>query len=253
MNKDFVLSKNGGSVSGSAPVCGSGSSSGSIPQGSGNFPPGPNTYTFNDPANSRRKITETFTGHKGLYIWTNTVNGQQYVGSSRNLSVRLSDYFGLAYFITQMGRGSLICTALVKYSMSHFTLTIHVLGPSPDGSENFGSNNLPDYVTLEQNYLNNFIFLYNVNRHASGAYNPSSRPNNVGENNPSFNVKGESAFYWNSSHSEEQRSEWSKDRGMFTFFIYSAINLSFITVVYSGAKLGELVGASKGFGPRFVA
>ena len=38
-------------------------------------------------------IRTSYKNKRGVYLWTNKINGHQYIGSSMNLSSRLSDYF----------------------------------------------------------------------------------------------------------------------------------------------------------------
>jgi hypothetical protein len=59
----------------------------------------------------------------------------------------------------------------------------------------YNSNNIPDYVALEQFYLDNYILRYNINRYASSrAYSPSVNRINVGKDNPSFDLTNENSF-----------------------------------------------------------
>lgn len=81
-----------------------------------------------------------------------------------------------------------------------------VLGFSPEKNTNYSSNNLPDFVVMEQSYLDNYKLEYNINRVASSNYEPSQASVNKGVDNPSYNLKGEGAFAWNKIHSEELKS-----------------------------------------------
>jgi len=79
-------------------------------------------------------------------------------------------------------------------------------GASPEKNTNYSSNNLPDFVVMEQSYLDNYKLEYNINRVASSSYKSSQASVNKGADNPSYNLKGEEAFVWNKIHSEELKS-----------------------------------------------
>ena len=59
----------------------------------------------------------------GVYCWTNITNGKRYVGSSENLSRRISWYYSFNR-INKLEVRSLICRALLKYGYSGFRLDI---------------------------------------------------------------------------------------------------------------------------------
>jgi hypothetical protein len=94
----------------------------------------------------------------------------------------------------QSGRGSLISRALLKYGREDFTLSIISLGPLEDEKIKYSSDNLPDYVVLEQSYLDKYKMEYNVNKVASSKYESLSISVNKGEANPSDNLLSEEAF-----------------------------------------------------------
>uniref|UniRef100_UPI0020007371 hypothetical protein n=1 Tax=Exserohilum turcicum TaxID=93612 RepID=UPI0020007371 len=56
----------------------------------------------------------------GIYLWENKINGNVYVGSSTNLTVRLIKYFNHLLKYSNMN----ICKALLKYGYSNFSLHI---------------------------------------------------------------------------------------------------------------------------------
>lgn len=63
-------------------------------------------------------------GKAGVYQWTNLLTNESYVGSSINLSKRLSRYFSYNH-ISSPDRGkSIICSSLLKNGYSNFSLTI---------------------------------------------------------------------------------------------------------------------------------
>lgn len=122
-------------------------------------------------------------------------NGKQYIGSSKNISNRLKDYYTNSYLSNQSILGSAICNAILKYGHQSFSLSIQVLGETPKDTIDNNSSNIPDYVTLEQFYLDNYILRYNINRNASSrAYSRSENLINIGKDNPSFDLTKENSF-----------------------------------------------------------
>lgn len=71
----------------------------------------------------KESIIKDNRGKVGVYRWINKENGNCYVGSSINLSKRLTNYFNYSY-ITDPGRNMLIHKALLKYGYSKFLLEI---------------------------------------------------------------------------------------------------------------------------------
>lgn len=49
----------------------------------------------------------------GIYLWTNNINGNQYVGSGVKLERRLREYFNKNYL--ERNKSMRICCALLKY------------------------------------------------------------------------------------------------------------------------------------------
>lgn len=143
----------------------------------------------------KKEILSNCKSFRGIYIFTNKTNGNQYVGSSKNLCKRLINYFRLSYLTAQDKRGSVICKALILHGYDNFTLQVVVLGPAINSLSGYSKTNPPDYITLEQHYLSNFAIIYNSNRFASsGAYKPCTTIINVGKRNPSFGVTALKAF-----------------------------------------------------------
>lgn len=199
------------------------------------------SVTYENPLKSRHDICFNFKNLRGCYLWTSKTTGKQYIGSSRNLSLRLTEYFREGYLTMQSGRGSIICRALLKYSHEDFTLSILSLGPLEDKNTKYSSNNLPDFVLLEQSYLDNYKMEYNVNRVASSKYEALPVSVNKGETNPSYSLIGEEAFVWNRNHSEELKAVWSKSRGKITYYIYSKDSLELDIIFLSSNKLAAFL------------
>ena len=82
----------------------------------------------------------------------------------------------------------------MKYGYKNFTLSVQEIGDT-DNSQVYSKNNIPDYVVLEQSYLDNNTLAYNINRFAtSSAYEPSKNQINIESSNPSYNKKNINAF-----------------------------------------------------------
>lgn len=83
----------------------------------------------------------------GVYLWTNKLNGNNYVGSSINLSVRFYTYYSLRY-LAKSNRP--LERALLKYGFSNFSLDI------------LEYCNPEDAVKREQYYLDLLKPKYNI-------------------------------------------------------------------------------------------
>ena len=206
------------------------------------FPEG--SPSFENPLKSRHQICFDFKDKRGCYLWTHKETGKQYIGSSRNLGLRLIDYYRPGYLKLQSSRGSAISRALVKYGHDSFFLSILVMGSLPDKDTNYSSTNIPDFVVMEQSYLDNYRLEYNVNRVASSKYESSFSSNNEGVNNPSYNLKGEEAFVWDKTHSEELKTLWSQSRGKNISYIYSMKTYELESTLPSTIKLSAYLKVS---------
>ncbi|EUC39971.1 hypothetical protein COCMIDRAFT_109991, partial [Bipolaris oryzae ATCC 44560] len=88
--------------------------------------------TYENPLKSRHDICFNYKNFRGCYLWTSKTTGKQYIGSSINLSLRLTEYFRESYLTLQSGRGSIICRAILKYGQDDFYLSILSLGSLGD-------------------------------------------------------------------------------------------------------------------------
>lgn len=78
---------------------------------------------FYDDAYSMKKlIIKENKGKTGIYMWTNKLTGDIYVGQSVDLSKRFKKYFSLSYIESR--NELIISRALIKYGYSNFSLTI---------------------------------------------------------------------------------------------------------------------------------
>jgi hypothetical protein len=60
----------------------------------------------------------------GVYRWINTLKGESYIGSSIDISKRLSQYFNYNYLIDDKNKRMIICKSLLKNGYSNFALEI---------------------------------------------------------------------------------------------------------------------------------
>jgi hypothetical protein len=67
----------------------------------------------------KMEIMKENKGKSGIYRWTNILNGKTYIGSAKNLSIRLRDYYSISYLTRH--DTSLIYKALLKYGYSNFS------------------------------------------------------------------------------------------------------------------------------------
>ncbi len=220
--------------------------------------------TFQNPLDSKDKIcfefkNQPFEEEAGCYLWTHKSLNKQYIGSSRNLGLRLAEYFRDGYLKLQSKRGSVICRAIKKHGHNEFSLSIMVLGASPEQDTVYSSKNLPDFVVMEQSYLDNYIMDYNVNRVASSGYEPPQASVNVGTDKPSYGLKGDKAFVWNNNHSIQQKERWSKARGKYTCvlasqeqYVYYTKTFDLIQSFFSIRQLSTFLNIKVSFGEQIA-
>lgn len=211
-----------------------------------------NSSSFQNPLESKYKICFDFKNKRGCYLWTHKESGKQYIGSSRNLGLRLSEYYRNKYLEFHSTRGSVISRAMLKHGLDQFSLSVMVLGDSLGNNTNYSADNLPDFVVMEQSYLDSCAPAYNVNTVASSKYEASGVSVNLGTENPSYNLKGEQAFVWDKTHSDELKIRWSSDRGTHVLFINSAQTFEFIRSFPSAVKLSSFLKVSLAFGQQIV-
>lgn len=81
-----------------------------------------NTYT--DLNNTKTQIIKDNRQKSGIYMWTNNITSDIYVGSSINLGLRFKDYFNISHISNSVRSNSIIHRALLKYGYSNFQLEI---------------------------------------------------------------------------------------------------------------------------------
>lgn len=199
-----------------------------------------NCFEYLNPQQSAGTILTNFVKKRGVYLWTNKINGHQYIGSAKDLSSRLSNYFSSSYIKYQSSRGSAISSAISKHGLSEFSLQVFVLGDTPTRDTISVDS---DHIVLEQSYLDKHVLKYNIRRIALGPA-PTLNPNYIdkkGENNTQFGKKGPEAAAWNSSHHQEQKALWSLTRST-PIFVYDSNTLNLNTMIYGYEKLASMLG-----------
>lgn len=117
----------------------------------------------------------------------------QYVGSSNNLSNRLSDYYTPSALQRAADANSYIAAAILKYGQSAFKLEVLQLGVSLVLDFTLSSSHpslRPDYILLEQYMLDTYILGYNRRRIATAGSTSYNVPDHSGVNNPQFGLTG---------------------------------------------------------------
>ena len=114
----------------------------------------------------------------------------------------------------------------------------------------YSSTNIPDYVKLEQYYLDLYVLAYNVNRNATpAAYSPSTGPVNVGVDNPSYGLTSTDSPVWGNTHSAQLKALWASTRGSYTFYVYDIASFLLLVSFTSASQLSKFIpGVSKRFG-----
>lgn len=136
-------------------------------------------YEDIDPMKSQ--ILQENKGKSGIYMFTNKITGESYVGQSKNLARRLQSYFNSAYLNL---RKSKISRAILIYGYSSFSLTI------------LEYCSISDLTSREQYFFDELKPQYNVTKIARGNKGHSEETKSkisaslkgvyVGANSPNF-------------------------------------------------------------------
>lgn len=125
-------------------------------------------YSYSNAYEERIKIFQQNRNKSGIYLWTNTVSGKSYVGSSINLSRRIRDYFNKSYLTRELLKNnSLIYKALLEHNYKGFRLDI---------LEYCEKNAI---IEREQYYLTNLTVEYNVLKHAKSLLGFKHKPSTI--------------------------------------------------------------------------
>lgn len=139
-----------------------------------------NNFEYLNPQQLAGTILTNFVKKRGVYLWTNKINGHQYIGSAKDLSSRLSNYFSNSYIKYQSSRDSAISLAISKYGLSEFSLQVFVLGDIPTRDTISVDS---DHIVLEQSYLDKYVLKYYMRRIALGPA-PILNPNKIDKKGP---------------------------------------------------------------------
>jgi group I intron endonuclease len=103
---------------------------------------------YEDAESMRKVIIKENKGKSGIYMFTNKITGDTYVGQSINLSNRFKHYFSISYL--QSKDGLRISRAILKYGYSNFSITI------------VEYCNVSNLLEREQYYFHKFEPQYNI-------------------------------------------------------------------------------------------
>jgi len=67
---------------------------------------------YNNADTCKDQILSENPNKSGIYMWTNSINGKRYIGSSDNLNRRFREYFNVNYLLSK--KSMAICCALFK-------------------------------------------------------------------------------------------------------------------------------------------
>jgi hypothetical protein len=109
---------------------------------------------FSDVDKLKKDILWEIIGKAGIYRWTNKLNGKSYIGSSRDLGRRFSEYFRPSV----LNKNMLIYKAIQKYGISNFEFAI-IKYTEQDNIE-----------VIEQYYIDIIKPEYNLSPTAGSAY-----------------------------------------------------------------------------------
>lgn len=82
----------------------------------------PSVKIYNNAHNFKKEIILENKGKSGIYMWTNLLTNDIYIGQSVDLSKRFRKYFMLSYLKSK--EGFIISRALIKYGYMNFSLSI---------------------------------------------------------------------------------------------------------------------------------
>jgi group I intron endonuclease len=77
---------------------------------------------YEDAYHMKKAILKENIGKSGIYMWTNKLTGDIYIGQSADISKRFKNYFNLSYIKSK--NGFRISRALIKYGYSNFSVTV---------------------------------------------------------------------------------------------------------------------------------
>lgn len=105
----------------------------------------------------RKDILKENKNKSGIYMWTNKLTNDIYIGQSINISKRFKNYFNLSYLKTK--DSLIISRALIKYGFSNFSVTI------------LEYCKVTDLLSREQEYFDKLKPKYNILKIAGSSLN----------------------------------------------------------------------------------
>jgi group I intron endonuclease len=96
----------------------------------------------------KKTIIKENTGKSGIYMWTNLLTGDMYIGQSKDLSKRFRKYFTISYIKSK--EELIISRALIKYGYINFSVSI------------LEYCDICDLTVREQHYIDKFNPEYNI-------------------------------------------------------------------------------------------
>ena len=96
----------------------------------------------------KKTIIKENIAKSGIYMWTNLLTGDMYIGQSADLSKRFRKYFTISYIESK--KNLIISRALIKYGYANFSLAI------------LEYCDICDLLAREQYYLDKFNPQYNI-------------------------------------------------------------------------------------------
>lgn len=104
--------------------------------------------SYIDAKENKKAILKDFKGKSGVYCWTNRNSGRKYVGSAKDFSIRLREYYNIKTLQTKKSR---IHSALLALGHENFLLEILVICDNP-----------LEKLTKEQEYIDSILPSLNI-------------------------------------------------------------------------------------------
>jgi len=152
--------------------------------------------TYENVFDMKKDILKDNKGKSGIYMLTNKLTKDIYIGQSTDLSNRFINYFNLSYLKSK--DSFIISRALIKYGYSNFSLTI---------LEYCGAKLLSDLTIREQYYFDKLNPEYNILKIAGSSLNfkhSEETKTKISKSLKGVYVKENSALYGR-IHSEETK------------------------------------------------
>lgn len=189
----------------------------------------PNNYVlyFNDIKQSKRDIYSKLRSKSGVYMFINNLTNDLYVGSSLNLTKRMSSHF---YYASTEKMKTILARAMRKYELHNFSLAIL----------EFCEKDLITSIKLEQKWIDHYKPKYNILKIAGSSLGFTHKIETIvklkelfrKENHPKYGYntssdtkkaisEGIKQFYINNSHTKKGlKGKLSAQYGIGGKFVY---------------------------------